>query len=194
MQRSVWPLWDLCDLCETSVWPLWDLFVTSVWSLWDLCVTSVWPLWDLCVTSVWPLWDLCVTSVWPLHTDQEGAEEDEGHKVEVGEVAPALLPRGSREAVTRPVTEARQHDLMPRLARRTPETHTHTHSQELSVWITCATNIFREDGVMGLPEEKSQGLEKGLEVVVVVYRRLFAQPDVPKDLRGGGVTGSDQAQ
>lgn len=35
----------------------------------------------------------------------------------------------------------------------------------------------------GLPEEKSQGLEKGLEVVVVIYGGLLVQLDVSKHLR-----------
>lgn len=57
----------------------------------------------------------------PVHTDQKGAEEDEGHKVEVGKVAAALLPCRSGELIAGTVTEARQHDLVPRLACRTPE-------------------------------------------------------------------------
>ncbi len=35
----------------------------------------------------------------------------------------------------------------------------------------------------GLPEEKGQGLEKGLEVVVVIYCVLVNQLDVSKHLR-----------
>lgn len=35
----------------------------------------------------------------------------------------------------------------------------------------------------GLPEEQSQGLEKGLEVVVVIYCCLIVQLDVSKHLR-----------
>lgn len=34
-----------------------------------------------------------------------------------------------------------------------------------------------------LPEQKSQSLEKGLEVVVVIYGRLFIQLNVTKHLR-----------
>lgn len=101
-----------------------------------------------------------------LHTDQEGAEEDEGDKVEVGEVTSTFLPHSSRELITRSVTETRQHDLMPRLACRTPERHT-SHSEDTphihwvnvnskhcsavmgaavsfisSHWIICDTRIF----------------------------------------------------
>ena len=60
------------------------------------------------------------------HTDQEGAEEDEGHEVEVGKVTATLLPPRARELVARSITETRQHDLMPSLSCRTPEAHTHT--------------------------------------------------------------------
>lgn len=35
----------------------------------------------------------------------------------------------------------------------------------------------------GLPEEQGQGLEKGLEVVVVIYGRLLIQLNVSKHLR-----------
>ena len=115
-----------------------------------------------------------------LHTDQEGAEEDEGDKVEVGKVTSTLIPQSSCETITRPVTETRQHDLMPRLARRTPETHT----RELSVNILdfSDSNIFCNLKA-GLPEEKSQRLEKGLEVVVVIYCVLFNQFNVSKHLK-----------
>lgn len=34
-----------------------------------------------------------------------------------------------------------------------------------------------------LPEQEGQGLEEGLEVVVVIYGSLFVQLDVPKHLR-----------
>lgn len=35
----------------------------------------------------------------------------------------------------------------------------------------------------GVPEEKGQSLEKGLEVVVVIYGGLLIQLDVPKHLK-----------
>ena len=52
-------------------------------------------------------------------THQKGAKEDEGDKVEVGEVTPTL--RGIGELVTGPTAEAGQHDLMPGLPGGTPE-------------------------------------------------------------------------
>lgn len=41
----------------------------------------------------------------------------------------------------------------------------------------------------GLPEEQGQGLEKGLEVVVVRYGRLLIQLNVSKHLRQAGERG-----
>lgn len=38
-------------------------------------------------------------------TDQEGTEEDEGDKVEVGKITAALLPMGPRSLVTGSVTQ-----------------------------------------------------------------------------------------
>lgn len=38
--------------------------------------------------------NICIICVF-LHTDQEGTEEDEGDKVEVGEVTSTLLPHSS---------------------------------------------------------------------------------------------------
>lgn len=52
-------------------------------------------------------------------THQKGAKEDEGDKVEVGEVTPTL--RGIGELVAGPAAEAGQHDLMPGLPGGTPE-------------------------------------------------------------------------
>ena len=52
-------------------------------------------------------------------THQKGAEEDEGDKVEVGEVTPTL--RGIGELITGPTAEAGQHDLMSGLPGGTPE-------------------------------------------------------------------------
>lgn len=56
---------------------------------------------------------------WGL-TYQEGAEEDEGHEVEVGKVAAALVLGEAGERVAGPVAQARQHDLVPGLPRGAP--------------------------------------------------------------------------
>lgn len=56
-------------------------------------------------------------------TNQERAEEDKGDKVEVGKITAALFPMGPRSLVTGSVTQTRQHDLVPGLASRTPNTH-----------------------------------------------------------------------
>lgn len=60
---------------------------------------------------------------------QEGAEEDEGDKVNVGQVGAAalvlILPRwGSGVGLTAFLPEARQHNLLPGLACGTPEPET----------------------------------------------------------------------
>lgn len=51
-------------------------------------------------------------------THQKGAQEDEGDKVEVGEVAPTLS--GIGELIAGPAAEAGQHDLMPGLPSGAP--------------------------------------------------------------------------
>lgn len=60
-----------------------------------------------------------------LHTDQEGAEEDEGNKVEVGKVTSTLISHSSWEFIAGAVTQARQHDLVPRLTCGTSEEQMH---------------------------------------------------------------------
>lgn len=52
-------------------------------------------------------------------TYQKGTEEDEGDKIKVGKVAPALTGVGMW--VTGPAAQTRQHDLMPGLPSGTPE-------------------------------------------------------------------------
>lgn len=54
-------------------------------------------------------------------TDQEGAKEDEGDKVKVGEVAAALVSRHAGVGITRTVTQTRQHDLVPGFSRSAPK-------------------------------------------------------------------------
>ncbi len=72
---------------------------------------------------------------------------------------------------------------MPRLACRTPETHTDhskgTHKQTQSEWTRCSaaaglsvSSRYLSNVEAGLPEKEGQGLEKGLEVIVVIYCRL----------------------
>lgn len=55
-----------------------------------------------------------------MSTDQEGAEENEGHKVKVGEIAATLLPKNRRAHVTTPLAKAGQHDLVPSLTSGAP--------------------------------------------------------------------------
>lgn len=52
-------------------------------------------------------------------TYQKGTEEDEGDKIEIGKVAPALTGVGM--FVAGPVAQTRQHDLVPGLPSGTPE-------------------------------------------------------------------------
>lgn len=61
-------------------------------------------------------------------THQKGAEEDEGDKVEVGEVAPTLSGIGER--VAGPAAEAGQHDLVPGLPSGAPEKRAEHEAQE----------------------------------------------------------------
>lgn len=61
-------------------------------------------------------------------THQKGAEEDEGDKVEVGEVAPTLSSIGER--VAGPAAEAGQHDLVPGLPSGAPEKRAEHEAQE----------------------------------------------------------------
>lgn len=51
-------------------------------------------------------------------TYQKGTEEDEGDKIEIGEVAPTFTGIGIW--VAGPVAQTRQHDLMPGLPSGTP--------------------------------------------------------------------------
>lgn len=55
-----------------------------------------------------------------LSTDQEGAEENKGDKVEVGKVTPALLSKCARKFVTCALTQTGQHDLVPGFASGAP--------------------------------------------------------------------------
>lgn len=53
-------------------------------------------------------------------TYQEGAEEDERHKVEIGKVTATFIFGEARERITGSVAQARQHDLMPGFPCGTP--------------------------------------------------------------------------
>lgn len=55
-----------------------------------------------------------------LSTDQKGAEENEGDKVEVGKVTPALLSKCARFFITGALTQTGQHDLVPGFASGAP--------------------------------------------------------------------------
>lgn len=57
-------------------------------------------------------------------THQEWTEEDERDKVEVSKLAATLWLWISCQGVALLAPQTRQHDLMPRLPRRTPERHT----------------------------------------------------------------------
>lgn len=64
-------------------------------------------------------------------THQEGAEEDEGDKVNIGQIGAAafvlVLPGGRRGVgLTAFLPEARQHYLLPGLACGTPEPRRHS--------------------------------------------------------------------
>lgn len=65
-----------------------------------------------------------------LHTDQERAEENEGDKVEVGKVTSTIVSQSSWEFIAGAVTEARQHDLVPRLTRGTSKKKMHFSKSE----------------------------------------------------------------
>lgn len=76
-----------------------------------------------------------ITNIVFLYTDQEGAEEDEGDKVKVGKATSAIIPHGSWEFIAGAVAEACQHDLVPCLARGTPEEQVHlSKSEHYSSW------------------------------------------------------------
>lgn len=55
-------------------------------------------------------------------TYQEGAEENEGHEVEIGKITATLLFGEAREGVTGSVAQAGQHDLVPGFPRGAPAT------------------------------------------------------------------------
>lgn len=115
---------------------------------------------------------ITITNIVFLHTDQERAEEDERDKVEVGKVASAITSHSSWEFIAGAVAEAGQHDLVPRLACGTPEDQPHLSTSE---------RCYRYS--RNIPEEKGQGLKKGLEVVVMIYCVVLNQFDVSKHLR-----------
>lgn len=55
-------------------------------------------------------------------TYQEGAEENERHKVEIGKITATFLFGEAREGVTGSVAQAGQHDLVPGFPRGAPAT------------------------------------------------------------------------
>lgn len=63
-----------------------------------------------------------VPSLWKSsgQTYQEGAEEDEGHEVEIGKVTATFFLGEARERVAGSVAQARQHDLVPGFPCGTP--------------------------------------------------------------------------
>lgn len=130
------------------------------------------------VFAILSCWETFCPPPPPVHTDQKGAEEDEGHKVEVGKVAAALLPCVSWELIAGTVTEARQHDLVPRLACCAPE----EAKQSARFWSSHGDNWGSGGGGATSPEEEGQGLPEVLEVVVMIYRCLVAQLNVSEHL------------
>jgi hypothetical protein len=71
-------------------------------------------------------------------TYQEGTKEDEGDEVKVGKITPTLTGVGIR--VTGPVTQTRQHDLVPGLPSSTPEKKSRAVSTQRQVQRGVSSN------------------------------------------------------
>lgn len=131
-------------------------------------------------------------------THQEGAEEDEGHKVNIGQVRATALVlvlagRGRRVRLTAFALQAGQHDLLPRLSCGTPVPNTALSAPRGGTGcpkenphhplprLNTIKHIFRGCS----PEEQHEGAQEAAEVVVPVYVAFLVQFDIAKNLQKG---------
>ena len=99
-------------------------------------------------------------------TYQKGTEEDEGDKIKIGKVAPALTGVGMW--VTGPVAQTRQHDLMPGLPSGTPE-----KDRAVSTQRQAQRELFNEPRAW--PAEPLKELWRGSLLFWITHNHLHFQ-------------------